>query len=226
MEFTKITGKIEVLTGLHIGGSKEFIEIGGMDNPILREPHTGEPYIPGSSIKGKMRSYLELHLDRFDKRNGRGLPCSCNDPNCPVCRVFGSSNKEAGRGPTRLLVRDAHLSEDSRKRFGEGETITECKYENSIDRITGVANPRPLERVVRGVTFDFEMVYKIIKEDDKKFFPYVAQCLKALENDAIGGCSSRGCGKIRILDLQVVEGEKVRKFNSVDEWLNELNSNN
>ena len=51
-----ITGTIETVTGLHIGAGKDSIEIGGMDNPVIKHPHTGEHYIPGSSLKGKVRS--------------------------------------------------------------------------------------------------------------------------------------------------------------------------
>lgn len=212
MKFKVIKAVIQVETGLHIGGSKETIEIGGMDNPVLKDPSTGEPYIPGSSIKGKMRSFMEWHLGKVPDN---GKPCSCNDKNCEVCMVFGSSNKDVGRGPTRLVVRDAYLNEASRRYFREGKPITESKYENSINRITGEANPRPLERVVRGTQFDFEMVFKVIKEDDEKFLHVIPKAMKALEQDALGGCSSRGCGKIKFLDIKVDD----ISYNSIDEWL-------
>ena len=86
----KITGKIVVKTGLHIGAGNDKVEIGGMDNPIIRNPLTREPYIPGSSIKGKMRSLMEWKLEKIDMK--KGGPCACGKPDCPICRVFGSVN--------------------------------------------------------------------------------------------------------------------------------------
>ena len=90
IETKKITGKIKVVTGLHIGAGNDKVEIGGMDNPIIRNPLTQEPYIPGSSIKGKMRSLLEWHLNKLGTD---GKPCSCGNADCKICRVFGSANK-------------------------------------------------------------------------------------------------------------------------------------
>ena len=224
MKFRVISGIIEVETGLHIGGSKDTLEIGGMDNPVLRDPVSREPYIPGSSIKGKMRSIMEWHLGKVT-RDSRGKPCSCNDRECAVCWVFGSSNKDMERGPTRLLVRDAYLNEESRKLIADGKPITESKTENSINRITGEANPRPLERVIKGVKFDFEIVYKIIKEEDEDFFHIVPEALRALERDALGGCSSRGCGKIRFLNpIKIEEEGQVTNFNSIEDWLQSLSN--
>lgn len=47
-----VTADIELVTGLHIGTSKEEVEVGGLDNPVVKDPF-GNPYIPGSSLKGK-----------------------------------------------------------------------------------------------------------------------------------------------------------------------------
>ena len=49
----KITGTIEVLSGLHIGGSDAFAAIGAIDSPVIRDAYTDYPMIPGSSLKGK-----------------------------------------------------------------------------------------------------------------------------------------------------------------------------
>lgn len=107
----KINGKIEVVTGLHIGASNENIEIGGLDNPVIKDPLPGSnaPYIPGSSLKGKLRSLYEIKEGRFSKD---GKPCDC--AKCEVCAVFGTSaaNRPAELGPTRIVVRDARLSEE------------------------------------------------------------------------------------------------------------------
>ena len=130
----KITGKIVVKTGLHIGAGNDKVEIGGMDNPIIRNPLTREPYIPGSSIKGKMRSLMEWKLDKL--KNTGGKVCSCGKPECEICRVFGSANTRSegakDRGPTRLIVRDATLTGEWKKKFQDGKALVEEKSENSF----------------------------------------------------------------------------------------------
>jgi len=208
-----LKGKIEVKTGLHIGAGNDTIEIGGMDNPIIKDPVTFEPYIPGSSIKGKMRSLMELLLVPNIIAENNGKPCNCGKSSCPICRVFGaaidrkrSDEDTAGRGPTRLIVRDARLSDESRKAFS-GKTLTEEKSENSLNRITAEANPRPFERVVPGVQFDFEIAYRVFDDgdggttDEKLFKDVVLAGLALLQNDYLGGGGSRGNGRIEFKDL-------------------------
>ncbi|MGD9927943.1 MAG: type III-A CRISPR-associated RAMP protein Csm3, partial [Sphaerochaeta sp.] len=127
LEQKKITGKIVVKTGLHIGAGNDKVEIGGMDNPIIRNPLNREPYIPGSSIKGKMRSLLEWKLGKIDTESKKpGGPCSCGKADCQICRVFGSANNSRNsastieKGPTRLIVRDATLSDEYRVMMKQG----------------------------------------------------------------------------------------------------------
>ncbi len=219
----KITGKIVVKTGLHIGAGNDKVEIGGMDNPIIRNPLTREPYIPGSSIKGKMRALLEWELDKIDKgtRNPRdlGKPCSCGKADCPICRVFGSANNsrnaDANKGPTRIIVRDAILTKDWSERFKRGEAIVEEKSENSLNRITAEANPRPIERVVPGVEFDFEISYRVINTDDngvkdeENFEKIVKEGLKLLQSDYLGGGGTRGNGQIEFVELKDEDGNPI-----------------
>ncbi len=213
----EIKGTLEVVTGLHIGAGKDSLEIGGLDQPIIKHPITGEPYIPGSSIKGKMRSLLEV--GRFAAQNpetmawvsgkakgcnGMGKPCACAQPGCPACTIFGTSAAEKGPelGPTRLIVRDAHLTDTWRQRFREGKLQMEVKYENTIDRVKGTAkDPRPLERIPSGVQFDFNLSFKVFEGDDEKLLDEVFFGLRLLELDALGGNSSRGCGQIRFTGL-------------------------
>lgn len=210
-----IKGTIVVKTGLHIGAGNDKVEIGGMDNPIIRNPLTREPYIPGSSLKGKMRALLEWDLNKV-KVNGSVHSCTEND--CPICRVFGSANGSKNsnqnsekRGPTRLIMRDAILNEKWKEDLKNGKPIIEEKNENSINRITAEANPRPIERVVPGVEFDFELSYKIIdtgdegKTDKDYFESVVKKGLKLLQNDYIGGGGSRGNGQIEFKDLKIYE---------------------
>ena len=210
-----ITGQIKVKTGLHIGGDSRTMEIGGMDNPIIRNPVNGEPYIPGSSIKGKLRSLYELSSGKYDKN---GSCCNCGEKGCPSCTVFGSAiNKNndkgaGGSGPTRLIVRDAFLCEEDRQRFADGEQLIEEKNENSIDRITAKANPRPIERVLPGVTFDFEFIYRIYDDsDEEKLDGVVIKAMKMLEKDYLGGGGSRGNGKIEFINVKI-DGEQCNDF--------------
>lgn len=209
----KITGQIIIKTGLHIGGSNEIIEIGGVDSPFIKNILTGEPYIPGSSLKGKMRMLLEWYEGKIDKD---GKVHECNEINCPICTIFGlsSNKKENNIGPTRIVVRDANLNEDWKEYFIKEKdlTIIESKTENNINRINAKANPRTIERVPAGAKFDFEMIYKKFdlenKIDDEKNFLYILLAMKLLELDYLGGGGSRGSGKIKF--------ENIKKINMID----------
>jgi len=207
-----IKGIIEVKTGLHIGAGNDVIEIGGMDNPIIKDPVTQLPYIPGSSIKGKIRSLLELLLIPDKIVLNKGNPCNCGKAECKICRIFGAAvnNKNEYsimRGPTRLIVRDAFITDETLKKYKD-KTLIEEKSENSLNRITAEANPRPIERVVPGVEFNFEIAYRIFDtgdngETDKKLFnEVVLGGLTLLQNDYLGGGGSRGNGRIIFKDLK------------------------
>lgn len=208
----KLTGKLVVKTGLHIGAGNDIVQIGGVDSPIMRNPANGEPYIPGSSLKGKMRSLLEW---RFDKvKDFGGSPCKCGKSDCPICRVFGCANgeeKNETRGPTRIIVRDAVLSEKSKKL----PVLTEEKAENNINRISAKAMPRFIERIVPGVEFDFEISYRVIDTgdngatDEKYFKEVVLESLKMLQNDYLGGGGTRGNGQIEFTDLKDENGNSI-----------------
>lgn len=201
-----ITGRINLKTGLHIGGTSDTIEIGGMDNPIIRGALDDFPYIPGSSLKGKMRSLLEWKYGKF---SGNGNPCQCGQ--CDICRVFGVAGSENNQlGPTRMLVRDARLTPEAQKRLErmraeKGLLYAEEKYENAIDRLKGVAkHPRPVERVPAGITFDFEIVLRVFDDDDeKKMLELVWEGLELVRMDALGGMGSRGYGKVEFEDLRL-----------------------
>ncbi len=216
IELRRITGQIVVETGLRIGGSQDTMEISGLDNPILRNPANAEPYIPGSSLKGRMRSLAEWYFGEIPVGGDVTKP----DVTGQTARVFGIPARDPSRepdrdkqrayqsGPTRLIVRDAILSQVSRTEYANGRTLTEVKSENSINRLTAVANPRPMERVVPGIRFDLDLVYRVfaIEEDngeiDKTNFDNVFLVALALvQADALGGGSSRGNGKIRFDNL-------------------------
>jgi len=209
--YKKIEGIIEVITGLHIGGSTTIIEIGGKDNPVIKHPITKEPYIPGSSIKGKMRSLLEWKLGKINtnpnSRDYGEVHKWCKDKECPICVIFGTSAEDAGIGPTRLVVRDAFLDDNFKKKQKDKDPnwstidLTEDKYENTINRITAMANPRNFERVISGTQFHLNMSYRVFDNGDngavdEKLFEYVLDGLKLIEKDALGGAGSRGCGQV------------------------------
>lgn len=207
-----ISGIFECKTGLHIGASKENMEIGAIDSPVVRDPVTREPYIPGSSLKGKMRALLEKALGIINRRNigTRNNPVLvhvCDDANtaftCNLCRIFGSTGKDGGKNfPARLIVRDLYLTRDSMAKLSDIDTglqYTEWKFENAIDRVTSAANPRQIERVPKGAEFDFELIYNVEDkthiDDDLK---NLKLALELLQLDALGGHGSRGYGKVEI----------------------------
>ena len=221
-----ITGKIKTETGLSIGGATVGLDIGGMDNPVIKTAE-GKPYIPGSSLKGKMRSLLEKAngLATDDKRiyvvpNEISIHM-CNEPECVVCTIFGRTTREkpysspSGKGikieknnvtPTRLIVRDAVLSEGSIKKLRGMKTdleFTEVKWENVIDRITSAANPRQMERVPEGAEFEFGMIYSVFTESDKSNLKEVFKALELVEHDYLGGSGTRGYGKVKFEDVNV-----------------------
>ncbi|MGK5091130.1 type III-A CRISPR-associated RAMP protein Csm3 [Deltaproteobacteria bacterium TL4] len=210
----EITGIVQLRSGLHIGGNKDTIEIGGMDQPIIKFPvakgslFSGQPYIPGSSLKGKMRSMLEI--SNLAKENGPqikadGKPCGCGK--CVVCTIFGTANdtKPDALGPTRIIVRDATLTEAWRNRFSDGELPMEEKYENTIHRIKGIAeHPRPLERVPAGVEFDLSISLKEFEHDhEKKLLNWLWKGLRLIELDGLGGSISRGSGQVIFENIKV-----------------------
>jgi len=217
VKLMKLFGKIVVKTGLHIGAGNDRVEIGGMDNPVIKNPLTREPYIPGSSIKGKIRALLEWENKKV---NASGEQCGCGSASCSICRIFGSGNsgdknKHLSRGPTRLIIRDSELSDEYKKKFLDGKPICEDKVENGLNRITAKATPRHIERVVPGVEFNFELVYRVIdtndggKMDEGMFKSVVLKGLKLLQNDYLGGGGSRGNGRIEFIDLKDENGDKI-----------------
>lgn len=209
--YIQLTGVVHCQTGLRIGGNKEEIEIGGMDNPIIRHPVTKHPYIPGSSLKGKLRSLLEY---KHGKVGDRGKPCGCLKADCPICPMFGphiQGNKQShALGPTRIILRDAMIRQESidllEPLMDEGIHYTEVKTENIIDRSTGKAADHGLrtqERVPAGTEFDFELVLRVFEGDDaQKMLGDVADALRMLEKDYLGSSGSRGYGQVTITGLQ------------------------
>lgn len=213
----EITGIIRLRSGLHIGAGKDSVEIGGMDQPIIKDPITQAPYIPGSSLKGKMRSLLEtsLFMKNVATRTAvmSGKPCSCGKKGCPACTIFGThaapQDCDPDLGPTRLLMRDATLTPESMSLFQSGRLPLEVKYENIIHRVKGVAeHPRPLERVPAGTCFDLNIAFRVYEGDSKNLLDWVYKGLKLIELDALGGGGSRGSGQVVFENLKI-DGQSI-----------------
>jgi CRISPR-associated protein Csm3 len=213
-------------TGLHIGAGKGSLEIGGSDNPVVKDAH-GRPYIPGSSLRGKIRSLLEQfsgaavpsELVYLSRRKGQEVRIHQSDrPDDDICLLFG---RNAGRmervtgepldshhaSPARLAVFDAPLEIDSitpPMRENLDDELTEVKSENAIDRITSQANPRTLERVPAGARFRVRFIMDVLCDEDAPLFGHLVQGLRLLEDDALGGGGSRGSGRVRLSNLKLV----------------------
>lgn len=194
----KINGQIEVVTGLHIGGGGESSMIGAIDSPVVRDPQTRMPIIPGSSIKGKMRVLL---AKKFGLQLNQSSP---NDDATEVLRLFGSSEK-GNIMRARLQVSDAFFSQETQSHFEEKDiAFTETKFENTIDRLTSEANPRQIERVTRGSHFDFTFIYNVDDEVEvEEDFNNIQDAILLLENDYLGGGGTRGNGRIKFNNIQI-----------------------
>jgi CRISPR-associated protein Csm3 len=221
-----LEGEIHCQTGLHIGAGKGSLEIGGADNPVVKDAF-GIPYIPGSSLRGRLRALLEQtmgfaipsELVYLSKRKGQEVRIHQSDRvDDDICVLFGRNpgrvDKVTGDAlegatatPARLTVYDAPLVVDSitpQMRENLDDELTEVKSENAVDRITSQANPRTLERVPAGAKFKFRMVMDILCEEDKPLVARLAEGLRLLEDDALGGGGSRGNGRVSFAGLNLV----------------------
>jgi len=200
-----LKGTISCETGLHIGGTSEGIEIGGLENIVIKDPKTDLPFIPGSSLKGKMRTLLELSYKDSSENiiKNEGEPCKCGK--CIPCKIFGSSvpdnktskDKCRQQGPTRLVVRDSFTT--------AVKLETELKSENTINRITSKATPRSMERVPRGTEFKFEMIFSVYEEEDYSNFLKLLDSMKLLEDSYLGGSGTRGYGQIQFKNISFLK---------------------
>ena len=207
----EIKATIELKSGLHIGGDSGEIEIGGNDNPIIRDKFTKKVYIPGSSIKGKMRFLTEWYEGKICPKGEVYTRAKEKDKLDLLLNVFGTVSNistEEKKGPTRLTVKDAFLLDESIQKLEELITKTgydtEMKYENTIDRIDSKANPRNMERVPMGTKFEINMNYKVFSMDKKEEIEeMILKSLRLLEIEGIGGGVSRGSGQIKISELKI-----------------------
>lgn len=221
-----LKGTIEAKTGLHIGGHSGELDIGGIDNPIIRNVVNRQPYIPGSSLRGKMRGLLDRHYGNdLNKPIGRDVRIHESKTveeykKSPVCQVFGVAPGQQLRGktmPTRLIIRDAFLTAESLAALDKADTdtdFTEIKTEVAIDRITSAATPRQQERVPAGAIFGpLQIIHSLYTlhgsdhdnklEDELNYFDIILKGMALLEDDYLGGSGSRGSGQIAFENLTI-----------------------
>ena len=215
-----LEGELQCQTGLHIGAGKGSLEIGGADNPVVKDAF-GVPYIPGSSLRGRLRALLEQSLGLavpselvyLSKRRGQEVRIHQSDrPDDEVCILFGRNpgrvEKVSGETvegatatPARLTVYDAPLLVESitpQMRENLDDELTEVKSENAVDRITSQANPRTLERVPAGAKFKLRLVLDVLCPEDRPLLARLVEAMRLLEDDALGGGGSRGNGRVLI----------------------------
>jgi len=205
MKIVTLKGQIELLSGLHIGGGDDTMKIGGIDNGVIKDINTNKPYIPGSSLKGKMRSLLEWNIGVVgigdgNPFNSKLLDNAIFDDNTTkqnaetLLKLFG--DKEGQFGITRISVGDCNLSDESKDMI-----LSEAKYENVINRQSGTAeHPRQTERVPAGVKFDFDIRVKVFDEDnEQELIDMVKKGFELVESDYLGGNGSRGYGRVKFI---------------------------
>lgn len=206
-----LSGTLELLTGMRIGDSKENVEIGGIDNPIIRRRDNYQPYIPGSSLKGKIRCLLE----QMDGENEDSKSQRVKDS--LICDLFGSSENRTEKldgNASRIIVRDASLTPQSAELLKESEftdmPYSEVKWENVIDRVRGTAeHPRQMERVPAGAVFSINFVVNVFHTDsEEELLKLFFRGIELLQNDYLGGSGSRGYGQV---DIKIDSTEKYDK---------------
>ena len=234
----EIVGEITLKTGLHIGGTNSAMNIGGIDKAVIRNPLTNMPFIPGSSLKGKMRSLFEV-TEKCDLKpiaNLENGPAKLG----PSAELFGNAAGGKTQRPSRIIVRDCHLVNHEELLKKTDIPYTEGKTEVVIDRITSAANPRQLERVPAGARFSLNMVLNVWDnsdndENEEKLIGYLFKSLQLLKDDYLGGSGSRGYGQVSFQIKEMKEktvsgyyntaaGEAVDVKAKYSEYLNKLNA--
>lgn len=252
--YIKISGTITAITGLHIGGTADSIDKGGIDNPVIKNPVTNEPYIPGSSLRGKMRSLLEKKTAKqlspmtneiwMEMYKGNSPQSTIDAMKSEVCRVFGNSASYESI-PSILVVRDALYNKATRDKYMQNDLpVTEAKMEIAVDRITAQALPRTIERVPAGAIFDFEMVYKVMemtfeKDQTTKTYQTFTPSQQSItadvenilwgikqieENEGLGGNTSRGHGQVKFTLEPLTQITFSSDFKEIENAVLELNN--
>lgn len=221
-----LDGELICETGLHIGAGKGSLDLGGADNPVVKDAF-GRPYVPGSSLRGRIRSLLEQaaglvapeNLIYLSRRRGQEVRIHQSDePGDEVGllfgrnpgrmeRVSGEALEVAAVSPARLTAYDAPLDLDSitlQMRENLDDELTEVKSENAIDRVTAQSNARTLERVPAGARFRVRFVVDVLCAEDRELLATFIQGLRLLEDDALGGGGSRGSGRVKFANWKLM----------------------
>lgn len=189
--------EIEVLTGLHIGAGNDAVQIGGVDSSVIKDPITSLPYIPGSSLKGKIRCLLET------EGNYNPLDDTINlyfGPTSDYLRTK-KDDKKYEQKPTRLIFRDLFLDENDKQKFLTGEITTEFKTEIVIDRAKGTAKDgglRTIERVPPSIKFVGEILIRYENGELANILKVLNEGIELLNKDYLGGSGSRGYGAVKV----------------------------
>lgn len=200
----EFNGTMTIKSGVHIGGNGNGTKVGGCDNPVIRNPLTNAPYIPGSSVKGALRSCAEK-MSAYAGKIRNGKPCGCGQETCMVCKLFGAHmNMRATSGEPRLIIRDMNLSPDFIDRVmesgGSRSDIIETKASTMIDRSTNTAagsSLRNMERVAAGAVFDCSFSIKVMDKDNEvELINFFKKCLSIVEATGIGGKVTSGSGQV------------------------------
>lgn len=211
VKHAEVSGTMEVLSGLRIGAGGSSLDIGGLDNPILRHPVTRLPYVPGSSVKGKLRSLIEVNgysTGSFQNPQSNSSPCGCGS--CVACWLFGCGNVRNTSEPSRLIFRDCTMQKESVDKLqpllAEGVFYSEVKAEVTMDRGTGKVGgggPRTMDRIASGSKLDFRMTCRVFEGDNEAVMKAaVGHALRLLEAEGLGGSVTRGYGQVRFEDLK------------------------
>jgi len=227
----EITGSIRLRTGLHIGGTNTSMNIGGIDTAVIRNPLTNQPFIPGSSLKGKMRSLLEIALGEIGGRQGGKIQHGPSTSGI-ASDLFGNAVGDEKQKPSRIIVRDSNLLKAEELLEKTEIPYTEGKTEVVIDRITSAANPRQIERVPAGAEFDLNIILNIWSQDnnEEELIRNLFKSLQLLHDDYLGGSGSRGYGQVDFIISDMVEksiddyyGKDAEVVSIKDKYQNQIN---
>lgn len=206
-----IKGYVVLRSGLCIGGTDTGLGVAGADRVVVRNPLTFRPYIPGSSLKGRMRSLMERLAGEFGTYPQGNVGAPLKKASTPtgqlVCDLFGVSSDDKAQLPGRLTVRDGQLVNFKTLEATDALDLpyTEIKTEAAIDRLTAKATPHHTERVPAGAVFALDMVVTayqggadaegIPTDDLVALVKGALTGLRLVADDALGASGSRGYGK-------------------------------
>ncbi|GIV35225.1 MAG: type III-A CRISPR-associated RAMP protein Csm3 [Chitinophagales bacterium] len=217
IEKIEISGSIILKTGLHIGGTNSSMSIGGIDKSVIRNPINNQPYIPGSSLKGKMRSLFEIAIGEIKYDQNAKIVKNAPADSGPSADLFGNPSGD-NQKPSRLIVRDGYLINHEEILQKTDMPYTEGKTEVVIDRITSAANPRQMERVPAGAKFSLNLILNIWENDGNReeLIKNLFESLMLLKDDYLGGNGSRGYGQIGFMIKKMVSRKTEGYYNVPD----------